>query len=131
MNIPNEDVQRAIDEKKKIQNHKFSEYFSKIKNKYDSLKDNKERNLALRKLENFVLFFEDKTFNSVFDRNIARQIRKNKGLSLEGLSELLFGKKKYHATLSNYETGSTIPRKTSKRGDKYLYWLKEEGLNCY
>ncbi len=108
-------------------NEELDRYFSQIREKYNTSSENL-RTAILGKLEKLIK-------REIFDREKAKQIRLDSGLSLRDLGgELTPEKKKSTSSLLlQYERGVRNPRGANKgrTTTKYLLWLKAHGYNPY
>ena len=71
---------------------------------------------------------------SPFDRNAARQVRIESGLTMAGLARLVgYSGKKPEKSIQGIENGYIIPSPNpqGENSRAYLLWLKEQGYNPF
>ncbi len=142
-NIKPEDRAKILQTKEEIEitqkelfNKLINQYLSIIKKEYQSLNP-EDKKILVGELDKLVEKLDRGTLSQidVFDPDIAREIRKDEGLTITELVKILGlnNLASARSQINRYETGKVVPLNfsTAEVSSKYIPWLKERGYNPF
>lgn len=125
-----DEILKAKTELEKAQEKLLETYLSSIRADYHKFPG--RRDFILEKLDDFVKGLE-RVVMPLYDREIAKKIRKEAGLSQQELAQKIEIDKLGYVKISRFESGKRIPGNPpqGETARKYLEWLKGHGYNPY